>query len=81
MGALLLDGSKIGTNDASLDLDGLLAALLSNLLGDALAVSAAVDLGPCDLSGVLALEEQRLFLGGDEAVDSAVDSDVKLALY
>lgn len=77
----MLDGSKIGANNASLNLDALLASLLGDLLSNALAVSAAEDLGPCELARVFALEEQRLFLGSDEAVDSAVDADIKLALY
>jgi hypothetical protein len=50
-----------------LNLDVLAAALLGDLLSDALLVHAAVDLGPGDLAGVLALEEERLGLGAGEA--------------
>ena len=50
-----------------LNLDVLPAPLLGNLLSDALLVHPAVDLGPGDLPWVLALEEERLALGVEEA--------------
>jgi hypothetical protein len=64
-----LDGSDVSTNDTTLVLHGATGALLGNLLGDALLVHAAVDLCPCDLTGVLALEEEGGILGGGEAED------------
>jgi hypothetical protein len=50
-------------------LDVLPAPLFGDLLGDALLVHAPVDDGPRDLSWVLALKEERLGLGAEEAED------------
>lgn len=66
-GALGHDGGKVGTDNTTLDLHVLPGALLGDLLCDALLVHATVDLGPGDLAGVLALEEERLGLGAGEA--------------
>ena len=63
------DGGKVGTNDPTLVLHGAPGALLRNLLRDTLLVHASVDLRPGDLARVLALEEERLILGGREAED------------
>ena len=63
------DGGKISTDDTTLVLHSAARALLGNLLRDTLLVHATVDLGPGDLTGVLALEEERLILGGGEAED------------
>lgn len=66
-GTLGHDGSKVGTDDTTLNLDVLPGALLGDLLCDALLVHATVNLGPGDLAGVLALEEEGLGLGSGEA--------------
>jgi hypothetical protein len=50
-------------------LDVLPAPLFGDLLGDPLLVHAPVDDGPRDLSWVLALQEERLGLGAEEAED------------
>ena len=50
-------------------LHGPAGALLGNLLRDALLVHATVNLRPGDLTGVLALEEERLILRGGKAED------------
>lgn len=50
-----------------LNLHVLPAALLGDLLSDTLLVHATVDLGPGNLAGVLALEEEGLGLGAREA--------------
>jgi hypothetical protein len=44
--ALGHDGGEVSADDAALRLDRLAAALLGDLLGDALLVGAAVRLGP-----------------------------------
>jgi hypothetical protein len=49
-------------------------------LGDTLAVLFAVEDGPCDAAGVLALQEERLGLAVLEAEDLAVATDVDLTL-
>jgi hypothetical protein len=66
------DGSDVSTDDTTLVLHGTTRALLGNLLGDTLLVHAAVDLCPCDLTGVLALEEEGGILGGGEAEDLGI---------
>lgn len=58
-----------GTDDTALVLDGLARALLGHLLGDTLLVKSAVGDSPGDLTGVLALQEERLVLGADKAED------------
>lgn len=63
------DGRQVGTDDTTLSLDVLARTLLGDLLGDSLLVDTTVDGGPRDLTRVLALEEERLLLRGDEAVD------------
>lgn len=63
------NGSKVGTDNATLVLDGLTRPLLGNLLRDTLLVHATVRYRPGDLTGVLALQEERLILGGGEAED------------
>lgn len=70
LGLLVLPGQdarEVGTDDTTLVLDRLARALLGNLLGDTLLVDATVDNGPRDLARVLALEEEGLLLGSDEA--------------
>lgn len=54
--------------------------MFESYLGDTLAVLAAVEDGPCDAAGVLALEEKRLGLAVLETEDLAVATDVELAL-
>jgi hypothetical protein len=49
-------------------------------LGNTLAVLAAVENGPGDAAGVLALEEQRLRLAILEAEDLAITTDVDFTL-
>lgn len=61
------DGREIGTDDTTLSLDGLAGTLLGDFLSDTLLVDATVDGGPGDLARVLALKEEGLLLGGDEA--------------
>lgn len=63
------DGLERGTDDSSLVLNSLARALLGNLLGDTLLVHATVEDGPGKLTGVLALEEERLALARVEAED------------
>lgn len=67
--ALGKDGSEVGTDDAALGLDGLARALLGDLLSHALLVHPAVDLRPCDLARVLALQEEGLGLVVEEPED------------
>lgn len=74
------DGGKVGTDDSSLGLDVLPAPLLGDLLSETLLVHTPVDNGPCDLSGVLSLQEQGLGLGADESEDLGVTPNVKLSL-
>lgn len=57
------------TNDTTLVLDGLARALLGDLLSNSLLVESSVNDGPGDLTGVLALQEERLVLGADKAED------------
>lgn len=68
------------TNDTTLVLDSLARALLGNFLGDTLLVESAVDDSPGNLTGVLALQEQRLVLGADKAEDLVVTTDVETTL-
>jgi len=75
-----LDSSDVSTDNPALVLHGAARALLGNLLGDTLLMHAAVDLCPCDLTGVLALEEEGGILGGGEAEDLGVAADEELAL-
>jgi hypothetical protein len=49
-------------------------------LRDTLSPLATAENGPCDLTGVLALEEKRLGLSALEAEDLAVRADEELAL-
>lgn len=77
--SLSVDLVHAETGDASLVLYGPAGSLLCDLLADALAVHAAVDLGPCKLSGVLALEEEGLLLARDKAEDLAVLADIEAA--
>lgn len=65
----LRDGSKVRTDDTTLVLHGPARTLLGNLLRDTLLVHATVHLRPGDLTRVLALQEERLVLGGGEAED------------
>lgn len=60
------DGSKVGTDDTTLVLHVAARTLLGDLLRDSLLVHATEDNGPGKLTGVLALEEEGLGLGGDE---------------
>jgi hypothetical protein len=78
--ALGADGLPGSTDDGTLVLDGAAGALLGNLLRDTLLVHAAEKDGPGDLTGVLALQEQRLGLAIDETERPAVDADVNLTL-
>ena len=71
---------QIGTDDTTLVLDGLSRSLLGDLLGNTLLVYSSEYDGPCDLSGVLSLQEERLLLGGDESERLGVGLDVKLSL-
>lgn len=73
------DGSKVGTNDTTLDLDILPRPLLGDLLGNTLLVHPSVNLSPSDLSGVLSLKEERLSLGTEESEGLGVPSDVDLS--
>ena len=57
------------TNDTTLVLDSLARSLLGDLLGHSLLVESSVSDGPSDLTGVLALQEERLVLGADKAED------------
>lgn len=61
------DSGKVSTNDTTLVLHGPARTLLSDFLGDTLLVHAAIDLCPCDLTWVLALEEQGRVLGTSES--------------
>lgn len=63
------DGREVGADDTTLVLHSSARALLGNLLRDTLLVHATVYLGPGDLTGVLALQEERLVLGGGETED------------
>ena len=56
-----------GTHDATLALDGATRALLRHFLSNALLVHTAVQHRPGDLTRVLALVEQRLWLRALEA--------------
>jgi hypothetical protein len=79
-GAALLDDIERSTNDGTLGLDGAAGALLGNFLRNTLAVLATEENGPCNATGVLALEEQRLGLAVLEAEDLGVATDVELTL-
>lgn len=61
------NGREVGSNDTTLVLDRLPAPLLGDLLRNTLLVDTAEDDSPRDLARVLALEEEGLLLGGDEA--------------
>lgn len=63
------DGSQVSTDNTTLVLDGLAGSLLGNFLRKTLLVHSAVEDGPCDLSGVLALEEESFRLVGGETED------------
>lgn len=66
----VLQGVQVDeTGKTYLGLDGLPASLLSNLLSNTLLVHSSVDLGPCDLSRVLSLEEEGLGLVVEEPED------------
>ena len=65
------------TSNSSLVLYGSPRALLCGLLANSLSVYSAIDLGPCELSGVLPLQEEGLLLAAAEAEDLAVHADVK----
>ena len=55
--SLSVDLLHAETGDSSLVLYGSPGALLCDLLADSLSVYSAVDLGPCELSGILPLQE------------------------
>ena len=74
------DISKRETSNTTLCLHSLSRALLCDLLGNTLSVDSSIDLSPCDLSRVLPLQEERLFLAAVEAEDFAVEADVELTL-
>lgn len=59
----------------------LLSFLSGTDLGDALLVLSTVKSGPCDATGVLALEEEGLRLAVLETEDLGVTTDVELALF
>lgn len=63
------NGSKVGADDTTLVLHGLARPLLCDLLCDTLLVHPPVHLCPGDLARVLALQEERLILGGGEPED------------
>ena len=75
--SLSVDLLHAETGDSSLVLYGSPGTLLCDLLADSLSVYSAVDLGPCELSGVLPLQEERLLLARDEAEDLAVHADIE----
>jgi hypothetical protein len=54
--------------------------LVGAYLRDTLSPLATAENSPCDLTGVLALEEKRLGLSALEAEDLAVRADEELAL-
>jgi hypothetical protein len=54
--------------------------LVGAYLRDTLSPLATAENSPCDLTGVLALEEERLGLSALEAEDLAVRADEELAL-
>jgi hypothetical protein len=53
---------------------------MDSYLRDTLFVLSSEEDGPCDATGVLALEEKRLGLAVLESEDLAVSTDVELAL-
>lgn len=61
------DARQVGTNNSPLVLNSLSASLLGDFLCNTLTVHTTVHNSPRDLSGVLALKEKGLLLGGDEA--------------
>lgn len=63
------DGGEVSTDDASLVLYGAARPFLGDFFCDTLLVHAAVYDRPCDLTGVLALEEEGSIFGGGEAED------------
>lgn len=79
-GTLGEDAGEVSTDDTTLVLGGLAAALLDGLLGETLLVHPPVNDGPRDLARVLALQEQRLGLGVQESEDLGVTTDVELTL-
>jgi len=74
------DSGKVSTNDTTLVLYSPAGTLLSDFLGDTLLVHAAIDLCPCDLTWVLALEEQGRVLGTSESENFGVSTDKEFAL-
>lgn len=74
------NSSKVGTNDTTLVLYGPARTLLSDFFSDTLLVHAAVDLCPCNLTRVLALEEQGRVLGTGESENFGVSTDKEFAL-
>jgi hypothetical protein len=67
--ALGSNGGEVSTDDTTLVLHRPAGALLGNFLSDTLLVHAPVDLSPGDLTGVLALQEERCILGRGKAED------------
>lgn len=63
------DGCKISANNATLVLHSAARAFLGDFLCDTLLVHPTVDLCPCDLARIFALEEEGLSFGRDEAED------------
>lgn len=55
-------------------------SLLGDFFRNTLLVNSSVYNGPGDLSGVLSLEEERFFLGGNESEGFGVRLNVKLSL-
>lgn len=67
--AARVDHVERSTDDTTLVLDRLARTLFGHLLGNTLLVQSAVHNSPGDLTGVLALKEERLVLGADKAED------------
>ncbi|KAI3483990.1 hypothetical protein L1887_53004 [Cichorium endivia] len=75
-----VDHVERSADNATLVLDSLARALLGDLLGDTLLVKTTVHSGPGNLTGVLALQEERLVLRADKAEHLVVTADVKTTL-
>ena len=59
--------SKVGANNTALMLHGASRAFLCDLLRDTLPVHPSVNLCPCNLTGIFALQEKGFIFGNGEA--------------